>query len=232
MSDEAGMGEKIRLTNPQDNFALDAWRAPVSDARRGGLVVLHAIWGVTPHIRELCEGYAAEGYETIAPSLFDRFERGFPEKDIDPSIQPLRESYAQRSGYGEACVGDIQAAIDALKPPVFLLGFCFGGSAAWVAAAKCDGLSAVSCFYGGHIVQHLAMTPKVPTILHFGRTDPLIPPKDVEAVSAAHPDLPLHIYEAGHSFVAPSGYVADAARLARLRTLQLFARNTGVRAEM
>lgn len=226
------MGEKIQLTNPQDGFALDAWRAPVSDARRGGLVVLHAIWGVTPHIRELCESYAADGYETIAPSLFDRFERGFPEKDTDPSIQPLRESYAKRSAYGAACVGDIQAAIDALKPPVFLLGFCFGGSAAWVASAKCDGLSAVACFYGGHIVQHLGMTPKVPTILHFGRTDPLIPPQDVEAVSAAHPDLPIHVYEAGHSFVAPNGYVADAARLARLRTLQLFARNSGVRAEM
>jgi carboxymethylenebutenolidase len=225
------VGETIHLTNPQDGFDLDAWRAPVSDARRGGLVVLHAIWGVTPHIRELCERYAEDGYETIAPSLFDRFQRGFPDRDTDPDIQMLRQSYAERTGQGEACVGDIQAAIDALKPPVFLLGFCFGGSAAWVASARCHGLSAVACFYGGHIVQHLDMAPKVPTILHFGRSDPLIPPGDVEAVAEAHPDLPIHLYDAGHAFVAPSDYVADAARLARLRTLQLFTRSAG-RSEM
>lgn len=226
------MGETITLKSPLDGFEFAAYRAPVKDARRGGLVVLHAIWGVTPHIRELCDSYAEDGYETIAPSLFDRFEPGFPDRNTDPSIQPLRNAFAERTGQGATCVADIQAAIDALKPPVFLLGFCFGGSAAWVAAARCERLSAVSCFYGGHIVQHLDLKPQVPTILHFGRTDELIPPQDVAAVAEANPDIPIHLYDAGHAFVAPNGYVADAARLAHLRTLQLFARNTGVRAEM
>ena len=225
------MGEAIKLRNAQDGFELDAWRSPVRDARRGGLVVLHAIWGVTPHIRELCDSYAEDGYETIAPSLFDRFEPGFPDKNLDPSIQPVRNAFAARTGQGASCVGDIQAAIAALRPPVFLLGFCFGGSAAWVAAARCQGLSAVACFYGGHIVQHLDLKPKVPTILHFGRTDELIPPQDVDAVAQANPEVPIHLYDAGHAFVAPNGYVADAARLARLRTLQLFARNAGGGAE-
>jgi carboxymethylenebutenolidase len=226
------MGETIQLTSPRDGFALDAWRAPVADARRGGLVVLHAIWGVTPHLRELCGSFAEDGYETIAPSLFDRFERGFPARDTDPAIQAQRNDYAERTGWGAACLDDVQAAIDALEPPVFLLGFCFGGTAAWLAAARCRGLAAVACFYGGHIVRYAGETPRVPAILHFGRTDELIPPADVETIATAHPDLPIHLYDAGHAFVAPNGYHADSARLARLRTLQLFSRNTGARAEM
>ena len=54
---------------------------------------------------------------------------------------------------------------------------------------------------------------------------------DVETVAEAHPDLPIHLYDAGHAFMAPSDLHADSARLARLRTLQLFHRASG-KAEM
>ena len=72
----------------------------------------------------------------------------------------------------------------------------------------------------------------MPTILHLGKTDELIPPSAVEAIRAAHPDLSVYLYDAGHAFVAPNGYHADSARLSRLRTLQLFARNGSGRGEM
>ena len=74
-------------------------------------------------------------------------------------------------------------------------------------------------------------TPKVPTILHMGKTDELIPAADVEAIREAHPELPVFMYEAGHAFVAPSGYHEDSARLSQLRTLAHFSRNSGVRGE-
>ena len=74
---------KVTLTSA-DGFEFDAYHAEPTDARRGGLVVLHALWGVTPHIRELCDSYAADGYEVLAPSLFDRFERGFVDANVDP----------------------------------------------------------------------------------------------------------------------------------------------------
>ena len=104
-------------------------------------------------------------------------------------------------------------------------------SAAWLAAARCTGLSAVSSYYGGQIPDYLNDTPRVPTILHLGKTDDLIPPSAVDAIRAAHPDLPIHMYAAGHAFVAPNGFHAESANLSRLRTLQLFARNSGVRSE-
>jgi carboxymethylenebutenolidase len=226
------MGETIRLTSPEDGFEYEAYRAGVSDARRGGLVVCHAIWGVTPHLRELADSYAEDGYEVIVPSLFDRFQRGFAARDTDPALFARQDDFARRTGWGADVLDAVQAAVDALAPPVFAMGFCFGGTTAWLAAARCRGLSAVASFYGGHIVQYLSETPQVPTILHLGKTDELIPEADVEAIRQAHPELPIYLYEAGHAFVAPNGHHADSARLSRLRTLALFARHGVGRGEI
>jgi len=222
------VGETVRLTSARDGFEFDAWRVAPGDARRGGLVILHAIWGVTPHLRSLAEEYAERGYEVLVPSLFDRFQRGFPERDTDPARMNDQMAFGAATNWGEGVLDAVQAAIDALSPPVFALGFCFGGTTAWLAAARCSGLAAVASYYGGNIVgSHLAETPKVPTILHLGRTDELIPPADVAAIRDAHPDLPVFEYDAGHAFVAPNGYVEEAARVSTLRTLALFTRSAG-----
>ena len=128
-------------------------------------------------------------------------------------------------------MADIQTTIDALAGPVFVLGFCFGGTAAWLAAARCRGLAAASCFYGGGIAGYADETPRCPTILHFGKRDELIPLADVARITDAHPDMPVYLYDAGHAFMAPRDLEPDSARLGRLRTLQLFHRSTG-KAEM
>jgi carboxymethylenebutenolidase len=225
------MGETVRLASARDGFEFDAYRAGVPDARRGGLVILHAIWGVTPHLRGLADDYAELGYETLVPSLFARFQPGFAERDSDSALMARQMSFGEQTRWGAEVLDLVQAAIDALAPPVFLMGFCFGGTTAWLAAARCTGLAAVASFYGGQIVDCLDETPQVPTILHLGKTDELIPPDDVEKVRAAHPDLPVYMYEAGHAFVAPNGFHEDSARLSKLRTLAHFSRNSGVRGE-
>ena len=223
-------GQTIRLTGRADGFGFDAYHCRPRDARRGGLVMLHAIWGVTPHLRELADGFAEDGYEVILPSLMDRAERGFPAVDIDEAARDRRMALAEAVDW-TVTTGDIQACIDALAGPVFAMGFCFGGTAAWMASARCEGLTAASCFYGGGIAAHADETPRCPVILHFGKRDDLIPLTDVETIKAAHPDLPVWLYEAGHAFMAPSDLDPDSARLARLRTLQLFHRSGG-KAEM
>ena len=224
------MGTRITLTTSAGD-AVSAYRAPPQDARRGGLVMLHAIWGVTPHIRQLSDSLADQGYDVIAPSLLDAAEAPFPVADTDPSILDQRMALGEASGWGVAALPRVQAAIDALPGPVFVMGFCYGGTVAWLAATRCSGLKAASCFYGGNIIDFAAETPTVPTALHCGKTDSLIPLTDVEAIRSAHPDLPVFVYEAGHAFVAPSGHHADSASLGLLRTLQLFHRAGGVRGE-
>ena len=140
--------------------------------------------------------------------------------------------FGEQTRWGADVLDAVQAAIDALAPPVFALGFCFGGTVAWLAASRCTGLSAVASFYGGQIIDYRDEAPKVPTILHLGKTDPLIPPADVETLRELHPDLPIYVYPAGHAFVAPNGFHADSARLSRLRTLALFSRSGGGRGEV
>jgi carboxymethylenebutenolidase len=226
------MGERVTLAT-RDGQPVAAYHAPPGDARRGGLVMLHAIWGVTPHIRDLSDTLADQGYEVIAPSLLDEADAPFPAADLDTPHLDARMALGLASGWGAAALPRVQAAIDALagKGPVFALGFCYGGTTAWLAAARCEGLTAVSCFYGGDIAGYLDEAPKVPTILHFGRTDPMIPMADVETIMAAHPALPIWLYDAGHAFVAPSGRHDDSAKLAMLRTLQLFQRSGGAKGE-
>lgn len=224
------MGRRIALAT-RDGAPFSAWHAPAREARRGGVVMLHAIWGVTPHIRELSGRLAEQGYEVVAPSLMDAADADFPVADTEPAILDARMEMGRLTGWGVSTLPRVQAAIDALDGPVFAMGFCYGGTTAWLAACRCEGLSAVSAFYGGDIAAYKDETPKAPTILHFGKTDPMIPLADVEAIRAAHPDLPIYLYEAGHAFVAPSGHHADSAHLALLRTLQLFHRSGGARAE-
>jgi carboxymethylenebutenolidase len=225
------VGETVQLKSARDGFQFAAYHAGVSDARRGGLVILHAIWGVTPHLRGLADDYAEAGYEVLVPSLLDRVQTGFAAQDFDPALMAQQMGFAEQTRWGADVLDAVQAAIDALSPPVFAMGFCFGGTVAWLAAARCTGLAGVSSFYGGQIVDYLSETPQTPTILHLGKLDDLTPPADVEAIRAAHPDLPVYMYDAGHAFVAPNGFHEDSARLSKLRTLAHFSRNSGVRGE-
>ena len=225
-------GGQIRLTSAPDGFEFAAYRAAPDDARHGGLVLIQEIFGITDDIRALCDGYAQDGYEVIAPSLFDRLKPGFaaaatPEATIEGRALSEATPWTQVQG-------DLAACIAALAPPVFVVGYCWGGSAAWLAACRCEGVAAVSSFYGRRIPELKGETPRCPTILHFGKADPSIPLATVEVIAAAHPDLPIYRYDAGHAFASdrPGHHHADSARLARLRTLQLFQRSGGGRGEM
>jgi carboxymethylenebutenolidase len=226
------VGEPVTLTSGKDGFAFGAYRAPPEDARRGGLVLIQEIFGVTDHIRELADGFAEDGYETLAPSLYDRQQRGFTSGYGGEDVAAARR-YSEAAPWDEVAA-DLAACVAALAAPVFVAGYCWGGSAAWLAACRCEGVAAASSFYGRRIPELLAETPKCPIILHFGRCDPTIPAATVEAIGAAHPEIPIHLYDAGHGFVSDrrADYRPDAARLARLRTLQLFAMNGGGRGDI
>ena len=224
-------GQEIRLVSAFDGFELGAYHVEPPDARQGGLVLIQEIFGVTDHIRELCDGFADDGYEVIAPSFYDRAEPGFA-AGYDAESVAKGVKYSQGAPWDQVA-GDIQAAAAALKPPVNVTGFCWGGTATWLAACRCEGVAAASSFYGRRIPELLDETPRCPTILHFGKTDASIPPEVVERIREAHPDLPVYLYDAGHGFVSDrrADYDKDSARLGRLRTLQLFQRAGGARGE-
>lgn len=214
----------ITLTSKIDGFGLSAISAQPKGAPIGGVVVIQEIFGLTNHIEEMCGVFADAGYHAIAPSLFDRVEKGFLVGHDQDGIQ--RGIAAVMKSPWPQVVSDMQAAIDALPQPVYVTGFCYGGAAAWMAAAQCTGVKAASCFYGRLIANLLDHKPKAPVMLHYGARDASIPPENVESVRLAAPDSPLYLYDAGHGFCRAGSHDYDAAarELALDRTLNWFAR--------
>jgi carboxymethylenebutenolidase len=219
----------MQLVSPKDKFSLDAYHAPAKGARKGGVVVIQEIFGVTEHIRTMANRFAAEGYEAIAPSMYDRAERGFEVKGaIDQDSMQKGMGYVRQTPWDQVA-GDVQAAIDALKPgPVFITGFCWGGTTAFLAAARCTGLNASSSYYGGMIAQLVDEKPKVPIIFHFGANDKSIGPDVRDKIKAANPDAPFYIYDAGHGFCRAGSHDFNQAAcdLAFQRTIEHFAKNS------
>lgn len=222
-------GKMIEMTMT-DGAKIGVYHVEPRAARRGGLVLIQEIFGVTEHIKELSDGYADEGYEVLAPSLYDREEPGFQASYEPQDIQ--RALKIARGGHPfELSIADAQVCIDALKGKgaVFITGYCYGGSVSWAAACKCEGLAAASCYYGGNIPAMAEWEPKCPVILHFGKKDHGIPMEAVDKVRAAHPDVPVYIYDAGHGFNSDrrADYNEDAAKLGKQRTLELFRAHGG-----
>jgi carboxymethylenebutenolidase len=207
-----------------DGKAIGVYRALPQGARRGGLVLIQEVFGVTGHIKAVSDSYAAEGYEVLAPSLFDREAPGFV-SGYSPEEMPKAAALAYGAPLDQR-VADVQSCIDALKDagPVFIVGYCYGGSVVWAASCRCEGLAAASSYYGKLVPEMADETPKCPTICHFGKTDASIPLDGVEKLRAKHPDMAVYLYDAGHGFNSerPTHYVEAAAKLARERTLRLF----------
>lgn len=217
--------QTIQITSRHDGFSLPALSAQPQSAPRGGVVVIQEIFGLTPHIADVAGYFAGAGYAVAAPALFERVEAGF-QADHDPEGIKKGIAAVMASPWDQV-VADLQATIDVLPKPVFVTGFCWGGAAAWAAAARCTGVRAASCFYGRLITQMLDTPPRAPTMLHYGARDASIPHADIERVRAAAPeDTPIYIYDAGHGFCRKGSADFDgaASELALVRTVDWFAR--------
>ena len=222
------MGETLTLT-ASDGHEFSAYRADPAAAPRGGLVVIQEIFGVNSHIRSVADGFAADGYAAVAPALFDRVERDI-ELAYDPDGIAAGRGIRGQIAWDDA-LADITAAVAALPGmKVGVVGYCWGGSLAWLAATRVAGVAASVGYYGGQINDFRDETPRCPVMLHFGTEDASIPMNAVEAVTAAQPDVPVHIYEgAGHGFNCDQrgSYHAEAAATARERTLAFLRENVG-----
>jgi carboxymethylenebutenolidase len=222
-------GETIHM-KMADGADIAVYHAKPTVERRGGLVLVQEIFGVTDHIREQCADYAREGYEVLAPALFDRehpgFEADYTGADFDRAVELARKLHPF-----DQSLADVQNCIDALsdRGAVFVAGYCYGGSVAWFAACRLKGVAAASAYYGS-LIPKTTEEPRVPTFAHFGRYDRGIPVDDVEAMIAKAPtNAEIFVYDAGHGFNSDrrKDYHEPSADLARARTLALFRANGG-----
>jgi carboxymethylenebutenolidase len=223
------MGQMIELTT-RDSKTISAYRAEPVGKPRGGVVILQEIWGVNKHIRDVADGYAAEGYLTIAPALFDRVEKGVMMDEYNQETGQKGSGIMHKVNVDSALL-DIEAAVHEASTAgrVGVIGFCFGGRMAWLTASRVRNVAAAVPYYGGGIPGLSSEQPKCPVMLHFGERDTHIPVASVEEFKKAHPSLPVHLYAADHGFNCDQrgSYDGAAASLARQRTVEFLRKNVG-----
>ena len=227
------MGTQVRLEVPGIGGA-GGWLARPEGVPAGGLVVIQEIFGVNAHMRAVTGGYARDGFLALAPALFDPVQ---PDAELDYDEAGFAQGRALAGELGfERAVAIVDAAAARLRallaeaapgrePRVAAVGFCWGGSVAFLANTRL-GLPAVS-YYGARTLPFLSEPLRAPMLFHFGARDQSIPEADVEAHRSAHPGAELHVYDAGHGFnrdVDPRHHDAASARLAHGRTLDFLQR--------
>jgi carboxymethylenebutenolidase len=128
-----------------DGHRLGAWRADPEGKARGAIVVIQEIFGVNHHIRSICDRLAAIGYVAIAPALFDRSQRDFQCGYSAPEIERARAFIAAPEW--DAYLRDAEAARQEVSGigKVGIVGFCLGGSVAFLAAVRLAGFAVASC---------------------------------------------------------------------------------------
>jgi len=220
------MGEHVKL-RAADGFELDAYVARPAGTPVAGLVVVQEAFGVNRHIREVTDEWARDGFLAVAPALFDRVERGvelgYGEEDLKKGMAMIQK------GTPDERVMDVAAAMDYARQEtgkkVGVIGYCLGGSMAWLAATRLNPDAAVG-YYGSQIPKYGGEELHAPVMLHFGAEDTHIPKSEIDAkVAAAHPEVPIYWYAgAGHGFNTTdrASYNPAAAKLARERSLEFF----------
>lgn len=212
-----------------DGHVLDCWIEPAEGPRKGGIVLLQEIFGVTDQLKGVARRYAALGYEVAIPALFDRQEKG--------AVIPFSEAPRGRDLMLAADLGqtmtDIDAAVQALKAKggkVAVIGFCWGGGLAIRAAQVLDIAAAVP-FYGTRLPAYQVAPLRAPVMGHWGAEDSHVPADMLDAARAYFPEMEVHVYDgAGHAFAneaRPADFRPDATEAAHRRTEAFLAAHLG-----
>src|SRR5262245_55620206 len=219
------MAETIELSAP-DGHRFSAYRASPAGAPHGGVVIIQEIVGLTRHICEVADQYAAQGYLALAPAMFDRVRPNIvlDYAEIQRGVETMMALKPSQT------LLDVGAAVDAAAATgnTAVVGFCWGGTIAYVAACRLPITAAVS-YYGGRILQYCDRKPRCPVVYHVGEQDQSIPPATVEKVRQLHPEGIFYTYPAGHGFncTERSSYEPESARLAFERSLEFLRSNVG-----
>lgn len=219
------MGHNIELT-ASDGHHLSAYFAEPAGKPRGGIVVIQEIFGVNRHIRAVADQYAAAGYLVIAPALFDRAE---PNVDV-PYTDMQRAFGYMKAMDNDKVILDLEAAVARVSAAgkVGVVGYCWGGTLSFLAAARLK-IDAAVAYYGGGIHTQLAEKPRVPVMFHFGEKDTHIPLSAVEAIKAAYPQGIYYLYPAEHGFNCTdrASFEPTCSKLAFERSVEFLRKNVG-----
>ncbi|MBK9062371.1 MAG: dienelactone hydrolase family protein [Acidobacteria bacterium] len=222
------MGEKVNVT--LNGQKVDGWLAKPASGKGPAVVVIQEWWGLVPHVKDVTERFAKEGFVAFAPDLY----HGKTTTSPDEAGRLLMELDVERAGREIAGAGAflLQRAECASKK-FGIVGFCMGGALAQYAATSNPNVGAAVSFYGGFKKcpldwKHLAS----PLLLLYGGKDTGVPASDAkpleEKLKAMDKDVEAVVYpDCGHAFFNDSRanvYDPKASVDAWKRTLALLRR--------
>jgi carboxymethylenebutenolidase len=223
------VGKMVEVT-ASDGRTLGVYRADPTGSPRGAIVLIQEIFGVNGHIRKVCDGYAADGYVCVAPAVFDRVSKDIQLGYGPDDVKVAMETRAKLNW--DDVLKDVEATKDAVADvgKVGVIGYCFGGSVAWLAATRLDFACAVS-YYGGNVADFADEKPKCSVICHIGAQDKAITAEKVGIIRSKRPEVEIFIYDgAPHAFnndAREGSYHAPSAKLARERTITFLEAHIG-----
>lgn len=225
--------------NAADGGSFSAYIATPEAASAPGIVVLQEIFGVNQVMRDLCDGYAAQGYVAACPDLFWRIEPGV--QITDKSQEEWDRAFELMNAFlplFEKGVGDIAATIAALRGhdacggKVGTVGYCLGGSLAYASSCFTDTDASVG-YYPVQIEDSLDLAANIknPLMLHIAEGDGFCPPEaqaKIKDTLSSNPHVTIHSYpDVDHAFARIGGanYNAEAANAANERSAAFLAAN-------
>jgi carboxymethylenebutenolidase len=213
-----------------DGHELAAYEAKPAGRTAGALVLLQEIFGLTSHIRSVCDRYGSQGYHTVAPALFDRVQPGVELGYSKSDASTGRELRAKISW--PQTFADVMAAQGhvAGSGKIASIGYCWGGTVSWRVATQLAGFAASVCYYPTQALPYVAERPRCPVLMHFGERDPIATLDHAMAFRAAQTNnVNVHIYNAGHGFNCDDSieYEPASAQLAVQRSLTFLQEHLG-----
>lgn len=231
---------------------VQAYRAEPEVPARGAVIVLHEVWGLVDHIKDVADRFAGAGYLAVAPDLMtpagldpaalaglgeafaDPARRSAAQPLLRAAMAPLRAPEAAKliTGSLAAVFDDLQANPE-YAGRIAVVGFCFGGTYAFALAAAEPRLAAAVAFYGhATFTDDQAAAIRCPILAFYGLDDaPLraeLPDLDAQLTRAGVDFTAESFANAGHAFfndTNPVTYRPAQAQIAWERTLAFLTRH-------
>jgi carboxymethylenebutenolidase len=222
-----------------DGGSFSGYLTTPKNGKGPGILVIQEIFGVNQVMRDITDGFAAQGYVALCPDLFWRQEPGI--QLTDKTEAEWARAFQLYQGFDEAKgVNDLKASLAHLRGlpactgKAGSVGYCLGGKLAYLMATRSDADCNVG-YYGVGIDKALDEARKItrPLMLHIAEKDEFCPPEaqaQIKAVLGKNPKVTIHSYPGvGHAFARPGGehYDKAAAETANKRTAAFFKQHLG-----
>ncbi|HEX6481491.1 MAG TPA: dienelactone hydrolase family protein [Ktedonobacteraceae bacterium] len=182
---------------------------PDDSAKHPGVVLIQEWWGIEPHIRDLAQKLAAEGFVVAVPDLYHGKIATEP-NDAQRMSMMIRGNVDQAAKEVIGALDTLKAMPNVEPKKLGLMGFCIGGFMTLVVASRYPDLGAVVAFYGAGYDPTPEEVAKInaPVLAIYGSRDQSVPPNQIKKIQQVYQaegkDLTVKLYDAGHAFINPA----------------------------